>query len=136
MIIQNINKKLGVLLPYKNISDGVFNSSIETTKQVRTNLFNLLLTMKGERYMQPEFGTNLPKYVFEQNTEDLQEDIINEITQAINTWLPYVIIKNIEVFYATQSDYQSNKITIKLDYGITIDNTFSDSITFKINNMV
>lgn len=135
MITQNINKKIGVLLPYKDLTAGVFNSSTVTTTQAKTNLRNLLLTIKGERYMQPEFGTNLYKYVFQQNTEDLREDIINEITQAISTWLPYIVIQNIEIFYADKNDFESNKITVKLTYGITIDNTFSDSITFKINNI-
>lgn len=136
MIYQNIHKKIGILLPYKDIKNGVFNSSLTTNEQVKTNLLNLLLTIKGERYLQPEFGTNLLKYVFEQNTDSLREDIVNEITSAISKWLPYIVIKYIDIFYANQNDFQSNKITIKLDYGISSNNNFTDSITFKINNII
>lgn len=134
-MIQFLQKTIGVLLPFKQISSGVFDKSFTTTEQAKTNLLNLLLTIKGERYMQPEFGTDLYKMIFEQNTEDLREDIVGEITKAISIWLPYIIIYNIDIFYASQKDFESNQITITLQYGITINADFSDTITFKINNI-
>ena len=38
---------------------GVFESSYTTQQAVISNLKNLILTTKGERYMQPEFGTSI-----------------------------------------------------------------------------
>ncbi len=135
-MIQTSDTKIGIMLPYKDIKDGVFNSSYVTIDQVKTNLLNLLLTIKGERYMQPEFGTNLYKMIFEQNTEDLQESVIREITNSINTWLPYINIINIELYYQDESDFESNKLTVKLQYGLRNVQDFSDTITFRINNIV
>jgi len=133
--MQKVDKKIGILLPYKNISFGVFESSKITTDQVKTNLLNLLLTIKGERHMQPTFGINLYKLIFEQNTEDLQDKIKQEIITSIETWLPYVVIKDIDIFYINEDDFKSNKVTVKVDYGVIFNDTFFDTITFKLNNL-
>ena len=133
--MQKSENKIGVLLPYKDIADGVFESSYTTIEQVKTNLLNLLLTIKGERYMQPDFGTDLYKKIFEQDTEDLRDDINDEITRAIDTWLPYVIIKDIDIYYANEDDFKLGKMTISLLYGISVDDDFGDMLTFQINKI-
>ena len=55
---------IGVKLPIQNGQQGYFDSSLTTIDQVKTNIRNLLLTIKGERLMHPEFGTDInPSWV-------------------------------------------------------------------------
>ena len=73
----------------------VFAQSYSTEEQAISNLINLLLTFKGERVMQPEFGTNIRRSVFEQNTEALQDFLGLEIKSAIKRWLPYIVVNEV-----------------------------------------
>lgn len=91
-------KPIGVTLPF-NKENGIFNQSYTDREQVISNLKNLLLTRKGERIMQPEFGTDLQYYLFEQITDELefQEKLIGEIRSALTFWMPYVSIQDVNV---------------------------------------
>ena len=75
----------------------VFALSYTTEDQAISNLKNLLLTSKGERIMQPEFGTFIRNSIFEQNTETLVEILRESITSDINRWLPYILINSIDI---------------------------------------
>jgi len=91
-------KPIGVTIPF-NKKNGIFNQSYTDREQVISNLKNLLLTRKGERIMQPEFGTDLQYYLFEQITDELdfQEKLIGEIRSALTFWMPYVSIQDVKV---------------------------------------
>ena len=76
---------------------GFFNMSGTTEEQAVTNYINLLLTKKGERYMQPEFGIGIQYKLFEPNTLENRTDIEFEIRRQSAKWLPYIINHRIEV---------------------------------------
>ena len=104
---------VGVLLPFNGNSPGrthnqnyasgsiggasVFAQSYSTEEQAVSNLKNLLLTRKGERFMQPDFGTQIVDSLFEQSTEDLETSIEDGLNEDIALWLPYIIIDGIDV---------------------------------------
>ena len=75
----------------------LFSPIFSTTEQTRENLKTLLLTRIGERYMQPNFGTNLLGLIFEPNNIELKPEIRNVIQQPINYWLPYVELQSIDI---------------------------------------
>ena len=52
----NDNVGVGVTLPFGK-ANGVFNQSFTTEEQATSNLKLLLLTIKGERPFQPNFGS-------------------------------------------------------------------------------
>ena len=85
------DKAIGILLPFNNSSNArpdtlnyasgsisgkqLFGQSYSTEEQVISNLKNLLLTRKGERVMQPLFGTDIFDKLFENNTLDLRSSL-------------------------------------------------------------
>lgn len=71
---------IGIKLPMNGSDRGIFNMSRTTEDQAVSNYVNLLLTKKGERYMQPEFGVGLPFYLFEPNTPALRIELEAEIS--------------------------------------------------------
>lgn len=73
----------------------VFQQSYTTEEQAISNLKNLLLTFKGERIMQPEFGTLIRKSVFEQNTLGFVDSLKESLLEDIERWLPYIIVSDI-----------------------------------------
>ena len=74
-----------------------FSQTYSTTEQMKSNIKNLLLTRKGERILQPEFGSGLHEILFDFNNDDIEGKIEDTINQAFEQWLPYVTIANIVV---------------------------------------
>lgn len=127
--INQYTKPIGVTIPFNN-PNGIFYQSYTNRVQVFSNVKNLLLTAKGERYMQPDFGTELRFILFENiSSEDsLSERIKGEIISAITTWLPYLSVKNLQVnFNMTEDgrvDDPTHAIGIKLDLQIVGTNIY------------
>lgn len=90
---------VGILLPMnnKNNSNGIFSTSRTTEDQAVSNYVNLLLTFKGERYMQPEYGIGIQNYLFEPNTEPVRGEIEFAIRTQSAFWLPYIVNHRIDV---------------------------------------
>jgi phage baseplate assembly protein W len=62
-------------------------------------------TKKGERFMRPEFGTRLHELVFERNDRLLYGLIRHEVIDALDTWEPRVIIRDVVVGSDSTDDH-------------------------------
>jgi phage baseplate assembly protein W len=123
------NTALGARLTNLN---SVFQSVYTVPVQVRENLKTLLLTQIGERYMQPEFGTNLLAILFEPNVSELKEDIQDTLVSAISRWLPYINIEQIEITTNEDDPTLVHQVIVSLSYAIT--NYSTESIVVYVNN--
>ena len=118
----NLNSILGqgtsVGQDYKTTKGGasVFAQSYSTEEQAISNLKNLLATNRGERFMQPLFGTKIREAVFQPNTLNLEEFIKETITEAINKWLPYINLQGIDIV----RDIEVYSFAIKVNFSITV----------------
>jgi len=92
---------IGITLPIQ-IGNTAFNQSFTIIEQVESNIKNLLLTKKGERVLQPEFGSNLHKLLFDFNNEQMASDIEDDIVNTIAAWIPYVDVDDIIVEQTNQ----------------------------------
>jgi phage baseplate assembly protein W len=133
--MRETDKAIGLLLPYIGKGGEVFNQSYDTMTQIRTNLKNLIMTIKGERWMQPNFGTKIYHKLFDQYNEDFADDIIEDIQREVEYWMPFIDVSGdrIQVFFASQSDMDNYTITIKITYGIMYTPGINDTITFKFS---
>jgi phage baseplate assembly protein W len=111
------NIAIGVSLPF-NGPAGPFNSTYSTEQQIKSNLINLLLTNKGERIMNPEFGCDLGTVLFEGITDDTKELIVNLINTNVNIFVPEVQLDEILVEEAPQ--YNNNSVSVTVKYRIRI----------------
>ena len=143
MAIKDLSKKpfiedrdnnvfIGIDLPFRK-SDGIegwFASTTTTIKSVKNNIRNLLSTNKGERYMQPNIGLNLRKFLFEQFTDELRLQIENDILDTIDFWLPFIQVKDLKVQMsdATDGSVNNNKLIISVVFNITRDPTTLESV--------
>jgi len=87
----------GITLPIKNGEGGFFEQAFTSLEQARANLKNLLLTARGERVMQPEFGSGLKQLLFEPIDETFERKVANQIIESVSFWLPYITIEDIEI---------------------------------------
>ena len=108
------NFAVGITLPIQRGNDGYFAQSFRTFDQVRSNLKNLLLTKKGERILQPEFGSGLHDLLFNPATDKFEEDLETTINDSVAKWLPYVIVEDINVDISKeQTDNNQAKVSLK-----------------------
>lgn len=98
----------------------IFNLSYTTEEQAISNYINLLLTKRGERYMQPNFGVGLQMYLFEQNTDFVKVQIEDAIQTQVDQWLPYIYNNNIFIKDYNESPEDSKHgIHINIDFKVT-----------------
>tara|TARA_A100001515_G_scaffold127599_1_gene113397 strand:- start:304 stop:738 length:435 start_codon:yes stop_codon:yes gene_type:complete len=116
----NPNISIGLQLPLGVHQNGVFKQTQTLLEQTKSNIKNLLLTVKGERLGNPLFGSDLLKAVFQQVDENTEDQIEEAIRSAIEEFLPHVIIKSID-FSSNQ-----NTITPRIVFAINTD-TASDA---------
>jgi len=120
------NIAIGVSLPFNG--PGVFNKTYTTKDQIKSNLINLLLTDVGERVMNPNFGCNLRRFLFEGITSDNMEEVATSLGSSISTFIPEINVTNIEIIPTTDS----NTIDINIDYYLKISQT-PDKVTVQFN---
>ena len=107
----------GITLPLRKGETGFFEQAFVSFEQAKSNLKNLLLTKKGERVMQPNFGTGLHSLLFEQIDDNLESKIQETITKNVSYWLPYVNIKNIDVEMTNELKDQ-NRVNLSLEFTV------------------
>ena len=94
---------------------GLFSMSKTTEEQSTSNFVNLILTETGERIMQPTFGTNLRRVLFNQSTEDLVSEVDDVIRTAAAYWVPYIRIVDIII----ERDIDRHIFSVKIVYQVT-----------------
>ena len=118
---------IGISLPLQ-FDNNTFTQTFQTSEQVKSNIKNLLLTKKGERILQPEFGSGLQELLFEINDDQLADKIENTIVDTMAMWLPYITVNNIDI---RQSNELKNSNTVEISISFRVGDTPNlESVTF------
>lgn len=62
---------------------------------VEQNLKNLILTIPGERIMDPTFGVGIATFLFEQNDPTTYAAIRSKISEQVSKYMPFVRIDDV-----------------------------------------
>jgi phage baseplate assembly protein W len=131
--IYSTDTAIGIKLPIVSTDGRLFDLSYSNEEQMLSNLKNLILTRRGERLMQPLFGTNLQDSLFEQNTDQLKNSIIDSITTAVDFWLPYVTIESLTVDNVIVTDASSQEHGVQVVLSVSYNGVLVDqSLTFLV----
>ena len=118
---RNPNRGLGIKLPFN--TQNVFTINYTTKDQVKSNLTNYMLTNKGERPFNPEFGADLRSLLFDQNSDFTNAKEV--LLDNLGLYFPMITVNNLDF----TADLDRNLLNIKLDYSIKKD---ADSILIQI----
>jgi phage baseplate assembly protein W len=118
---RNPNRGLGIKLPFN--THNVFTINYTTKDQIKSNLTNYMLTNKGERPFNPEFGADLRNLLFDQDSDftAAKEVLLDNLV----IYFPMITINNLDF----SSDSARNLLNVKLDYSIRKD---ADTILIQI----
>lgn len=145
MAIKDISKKpfiadretntfIGIDYPFHRSEgvNGYFASTSTTIDAVKNNIKMLLNTHKGERLMQPDLGTGLRRFIFEQFTDEIRIAVENEIVNTFDYWLPFVEITELEIDMIGDDAVGRNKMMIDITFNITKDPNTHASVQVEV----
>lgn len=121
---------VGITLPIRRGNTGMFEQSTTTYTQVRSNFKNLILTTKGERLMQPQFGTELRTILFNPIDGETLANIRLTIVDAVERWMPFLEIQNVTV--SNSDDSNPHKVLVNATYRFRNNPNVTDSVTIAV----
>ena len=133
-LTENNYKVLGIGINRTSDSNGIFAVNYTTLSQAKDNLINLIMTRKGERTMNPNFGCDIWNLLFEQiDEQSLNISIENSILDAVKIWLPYIKVEQI-IFDYDDRDIDTNTISLDIKFSLASNPSLTEQITIDINN--
>ena len=131
---ENDYKILGIGINKSSNKGGIFSVNYTTLTQARENLKNLILTKKGERLLNPTFGCDIWKVLFEQMDGNLIENQLEtSILDAVSIWLPYLSIDEI-IFDYDDNDIDNNRIGLDIKFSLISNPNLGESVQITVNN--
>lgn len=92
------SKHINIKFPISEGDKGYYFGSNETTKDaIVSDILHILVTKKGERFFDTNFGTNLHEFLFEPNDSLTIGDIKRELSESLSYVLPNVKILTLDV---------------------------------------
>ena len=115
---------INLKFPLRSYRQGFFEMNNTTNAAIKENIKTLLLTVKGERVVQPNIGTNIPTLMgqlFEPMKPREMEAIIGaEITTALEIWMPEVTMTSINIYTQDTVPFGTalnpNDILVRMEY--------------------
>lgn len=105
-----------------DVSTNTYFLMSKTTKDAfSSDLLLLLLTQKGERYYEPDYGTDLLKYIFEPNDNLTASEVEQEIKRTVSLYIPALKINSVTFNWLVDDEGQpisenQLNVTIKFTY--------------------
>ena len=121
---------MSVALPLNyDKKDGPFRLNKTVTEVVKQNLKNLILTVQGERIMDPNFGVGIHSYLFQNYTLATTQDLREETIAQVKKYMPFI---NVLDFKVSESNTNPNQFYIYIRYSISSLNAL-DELTFVVS---
>ena len=122
----------GIKYPFRN--EGVQNFYLDANEslsdKVKSQLIHIVFTPKGQRIRNPEFGTDLVKYIFEPSDQTTWEAVKNEVTESVKRWASNININSIQI---VKNENDESEIYVRLDYSVSEGNKVTnDSIVVQV----
>ena len=93
---------------------------------IARSIRNIVFTLPGEKFFNPNFGSRVSRSLFENIDEILASNIRDEIATSIVNFEPRVELKNVEVI----PNYDNNSFDVIITYSIVGINVPSQQLQF------
>lgn len=100
-------------------TNSFLSTNIVTKDSYVSNLLLLLLTQKFERYYQPDYGTNLLKFIFEPNDSITASDVESDIKETVSKYISEIKITSVTFNWLTDDDGNSisdNQLNVNISF--------------------
>ena len=97
---------------------GAYETTKTILEMVKQNFKNLLLTIPGERVMDPNFGVGLLKFLFEPDTGEVRSGIVDDVDNQTKIYMPFLEIIDIS-FAGEKEGADPGRLNMQIRYKIT-----------------
>lgn len=104
----NIGEGLSILPIFKEGK----TQTLSGMEKLCQNVYAILKTPIGSRFFRPTYGSNIHKYIFQQDDNILEDIIRNEIVTSVNRCEPRAKVDNVEVDTTSEIGVAKIKILI------------------------
>jgi phage baseplate assembly protein W len=110
-------QKYGIKYPFTSDNDeGYFMDLNETLADgVKSRVLHVIFTPKGQKLRDPNFGTDLIKFIFSPKDSSTLGDVKNEISSQVSKYVPEVEFKDIRIY---ESETDEHGIIVSVEYGV------------------
>ena len=112
-----LTQHYGIRYPFTLENNDELYMDLNTTKEesLKSRLLHVIFTPKGQRLRNPDFGTDLIKYIHEPADDTTFERLRNDITQQVYKYVPDVIFRDISIY---NDDRDENGKIVIIHYAI------------------
>ena len=116
----------GIKFPFTdNNENGHFIDLNETyTDKIVSDILHVLLTPVKTRIHKPDFGTNLSKYIFDNNDDMSWNDIKSEAVSSVNRYVTNVSLSDIQIY---KDENNEHNVYLYLKYSVKKGNTIENN---------
>jgi len=93
---------------------GDYSANVVPAQVIRQNFKNLMLTNRGERVMDINFGVGIRSYFFEPMVQDTYSEISKNVRNQTKRYMPFITIK--EINFNGGPGGEDNLLGIKITY--------------------
>ena len=112
-----VTQKYGIKYPFTTDNDDGTYIDLNKTygEGIQSQVLHVIFTPKGQKLRDPDFGTDLIKYIFSQSDSSTFGSIKGEISSQIAKYVPEVEFRDISIY---NSEGDDNSSVVMVEYGV------------------
>ena len=112
-----VTQKYGIKYPFTTDNDDGTYIDLNKTygEGIQSQVLHVIFTPKVQKLRDPDFGTDLVKYIFSQSDSSTFGSIKGEISSQIAKYVPEVEFRDISIY---NSEGDDNSIVVMVEYGV------------------
>ena len=113
-----VTQKYGIKYPFTSDNDdGTYIDLNQTYADgIKSQVLHVIFTPKGQKLRDPEFGTDIIRYVYSPSDSLTFNEVKNEISEKISKYVPSVTFRDISIYDDKDSD---NGIIVMVEYSVS-----------------
>ena len=113
-----VTQKYGIKYPFTSDNDdGTYIDLNQTYADgIKSQVLHVIFTPKGQKLRDPEFGTDIIRYVYSPSDSLTFNEVKNEISEKINKYVPSVTFRDISIYDDEEGD---NGIIVMVEYSVS-----------------
>lgn len=129
---RKINKKpAGISTPvsYSDLTEETFKVHFSAIDQLKDNFRNLVLTNKGERLGNYDYGSDLRKFSSEMsNIPNFESKVMESIMMSTQKYMPMIDLESFSADYNEDTNQELKNIVITIVYNIPVMNILDQKL--------
>ena len=113
-----VTQKYGIKYPFTSDNDdGTYIDLNQTYADgIKSQVLHVIFTPKGQKLRDPEFGTDIIRYVYSPSDSLTFNEVKNEISEKISKYVPSVTFRDISIYNDEEGD---NGIIVMVEYSVS-----------------